>query len=45
MAARDQLSNFEMNFGGVDLNNVWSRMVVVGCKVELVCKNPKVTQS
>jgi hypothetical protein len=40
MAARRKFSNFEMNFGGVDLNKDWSRMVVVGCKMELICKNP-----
>jgi hypothetical protein len=41
MAAREKYSNFEMNFGGVDSYNNWHIMVVVGCKVELICKNSK----
>jgi hypothetical protein len=41
MAARSKLSNFEMNFGGVDSYNIWHTMVVVVCKVELICKNSK----
>jgi hypothetical protein len=45
MAARRKFSNFEMNFGGVDWNKVWHTMVVVVCKIELVCKNPKWAQS
>jgi hypothetical protein len=38
MAAREKLSKFGMKFGGGDLNNIWNTMVVVVCKIELVCK-------
>jgi hypothetical protein len=41
MAARSKLSNFEMNFGGVDSYNILHTMVVVVCKVELVCEISK----
>jgi hypothetical protein len=30
-----------MNFGGIDLNKIWSRGVVVVIKMVLVCKMPK----
>jgi hypothetical protein len=38
MVARTFLLNFANLFGGVDLNNVWSIMVVVVCKMVLVCE-------
>jgi hypothetical protein len=41
MAARRKISNFEMNFGGVDLDNIWHTMVVVVCKIKLVCEISK----
>jgi hypothetical protein len=40
MAARDELWNFAMIFGGVDSYIIWHTMVVVVCKIELICKNP-----
>jgi hypothetical protein len=33
--------NFSEIFGGVGLNIIWSRMVVVVCKMGLFCENPK----
>jgi hypothetical protein len=36
MAARTFLLNFAILFGGVDLNNKWSIVVVVVCKMVLV---------
>jgi hypothetical protein len=41
MVARTFLLNFANLFGGVDLNNVWSIMVVVVCKMVLVCEISK----
>ena len=38
MAARELLLNFWMKFGGFALNNIWSRVVVVVVKFEVVCK-------
>jgi hypothetical protein len=40
MTARKNIPKFEMNFGGVDSYNQRHTMVVVGCKIELVCKIP-----
>jgi hypothetical protein len=41
MAARRKFSNFEMKFGGVDSYIKGHTMMVLGYKIELVCKNPK----
>jgi hypothetical protein len=41
MAERKEFLNFAKLFGGVDSNIIWHTMVVVGCKVELVCKKTK----
>jgi hypothetical protein len=40
MAARNIFLNFATLFGGVDSNNVWNTMVVVVCKMELICEKP-----
>jgi hypothetical protein len=45
MAARALFWNFEMNFGGVDSYIIWHTMVVVGCKIELVCEISKSVES
>jgi hypothetical protein len=45
MAARKEFSNFAVNFGGVYSNKVWHTMVVVVCKMELVCEISKRAQS
>jgi hypothetical protein len=39
--AREVFSNFAKIFGGVDSNNVWNTMVVVVCKMKLICENSK----
>jgi hypothetical protein len=43
MASRTKVWNFAVNFGGIDLNKIWSRVVVVVVKFELICKNPECT--
>ena len=43
MAAREFFLNFVKIFGGVDSHNIWNTMVVVVCKIELICEKPKVT--
>jgi hypothetical protein len=41
IAAREKIWNFAKIFGGVDSNNIWNTMVVVVCKMELICEKPK----
>ena len=41
MAGRNLFLNAAKKFGGVDLNNIWSRMVVVVCKMVVVCEISK----
>jgi hypothetical protein len=43
MAARGKFWNFVMIFGGVYSHSIWNTMVVVVCKIELICEKPKVT--
>jgi hypothetical protein len=42
MAARKKFSKFENKIGGVDSYNIWHTMVVVVCKIRLVCEISKV---
>jgi hypothetical protein len=41
MSARNIFLNFSKSFYGGDSNNVWDLMVVLVCKGELICENPK----
>ena len=41
MAEREKFLNFVKPFGGVDSNHIWHKLVVVGCKMELICENSK----
>jgi hypothetical protein len=45
MAARALCWKFEMNFGGVDSYIIWHIVVVLVCKVEWFCENPKSIES
>jgi hypothetical protein len=43
MAERTLNLNFAKIFYGDDSNNVWNIMVVLVCKMEVVCENPNMT--
>ena len=45
MAEREKYLNFVKLFYGDDSNNVWHLLVVLVCKIELICENPNVTWS
>jgi hypothetical protein len=40
MAAREIFLNFAKILGGVDSHIIWHTMVVVVCKMELICEKP-----